>query len=615
MPAAMARARAHAPLLLACCLALLARQAAAAKMATVLGIIGGETQDKGSPTAAYTSHSALPLRREWGRVVKQKSMPLSRFAKTVDKGPPTDKGLPKLDTYDGVCLGASTPWVPGSEPEISATPPSVTPKGAPPPTLAPRTVDPMPAKSALRQPTIASATTNPPPQSAGEVRKEMDSLLASLREELSNGVEDDVPSSLPRRSSSPTARVLDATAASARARIESALEARKRGGTQGRRRSLLETRESLQRRAAAAVMKSRCTERETRPGYPGTLPSFLSRSSQEPDTLSQDALKVASCLLWGDAPITAGVPKCDPTNRDYAAAMARVLRNLTSYRKLRHERPGCHIVTGTPRCGQLGPNIQSGAPLGEWERRLRPRADLVPYQWRTCALVANGPLSKVARNGKVIDAHDAVWRFNLMPASFATAYVGSRTTVRIFNRLRGMEATGRRDGRGRGLKAKAGETWLFWHARSVSYLSDVAMRHRGVKVAYLHASHIAWMFSAYAEARADVMHLLAPFGWQRPSCPEQMSSGVQAILSALKLCGRVNLFGFSYSSSVLKNRPGHSDGPHSMHNAHSWAFDVVLVRLLKLMELADVCTADDPEVTTKELQARGKAKGLTSLNY
>ena len=73
-------------------------------------------------------------------------------------------------------------------------------------------------------------------------------------------------------------------------------------------------------------MKSRCTERETRPGYPGTLPSFLSRSSQEPDTLSQDALKVASCLLWGDAPITAGVPKCDPTNRDYAAAMARVLQ-------------------------------------------------------------------------------------------------------------------------------------------------------------------------------------------------------------------------------------------------------------------------------------------------
>ena len=43
------------------------------------------------------------------------------------------------------------------------------------------------------------------------------------------------------------------------------------------------------------------------------------------------------------------------------------------------------------------------APLADWRRR----------QWPTCALIGRSPVISVSKNGKAIDAHTAVWRFNL----------------------------------------------------------------------------------------------------------------------------------------------------------------------------------------------------------
>lgn len=43
-------------------------------------------------------------------------------------------------------------------------------------------------------------------------------------------------------------------------------------------------------------------------------------------------------------------------------------------------------------------------------------------------------------------------------------------------------------------------------------------------------------------------------------CPTAVSSGMHGVLMASALCGQVDLFGYSYSYSQLKTRPGHNSG-------------------------------------------------------
>jgi hypothetical protein len=106
----------------------------------------------------------------------------------------------------------------------------------------------------------------------------------------------------------------------------------------------------------------------------------------------------------------------------------------------------------------------------------------------------------------------------------------------------------------------------------------------------------------YFQLRKD----LAALGIRGFSCPVNLSSGIHAALLATKSCQRTNLFGFSYSQSVLQSRPGHIHKAHTMHNAHAWEFDVLVIRLLHLAGLANICTADDPSLSVDELRA-GKA--------
>eukprot|EP00958_Prasinococcus_capsulatus_P020046 scaffold2552_cov380-Prasinococcus_capsulatus_cf.AAC.28 len=68
----------------------------------------------------------------------------------------------------------------------------------------------------------------------------------------------------------------------------------------------------------------------------------------------------------------------------------------------------------------------------------------------------------------------------------------------------------------------------------------------------------------------------------------------------------VNLFGFSYSVSQLKTRPGHATQAHRQFGGHSWSYDVALMRLIGLAhsERIAICTADDSNITTEKLRKR-----------
>ena len=60
-----------------------------------------------------------------------------------------------------------------------------------------------------------------------------------------------------------------------------------------------------------------------------------------------------------------------------------------------------------------------------------PQADM--SRFRTCAVVSSASSLKKHKFGEEIDAHDAVFRFNLAPTAGYEDMVGSKTTIRIMN--------------------------------------------------------------------------------------------------------------------------------------------------------------------------------------
>ena len=63
-----------------------------------------------------------------------------------------------------------------------------------------------------------------------------------------------------------------------------------------------------------------------------------------------------------------------------------------------------------------------------------PKRDLKALQWATCALVGQAAGLRAPGVGAAVDAHEAVWRFNLQaPRGNTSRWVGERTTVRMLN--------------------------------------------------------------------------------------------------------------------------------------------------------------------------------------
>lgn len=73
--------------------------------------------------------------------------------------------------------------------------------------------------------------------------------------------------------------------------------------------------------------------------------------------------------------------------------------------------------------------------LREWARLGRSHAPAVP-RWATCAVVGSAPSILERRDGKAIDAHDAVIRVNGAPTGSAyQRHTGQRTTMRVWGSL------------------------------------------------------------------------------------------------------------------------------------------------------------------------------------
>uniref|UniRef100_A0A061SDR3 Beta-galactoside alpha--sialyltransferase 1 n=1 Tax=Tetraselmis sp. GSL018 TaxID=582737 RepID=A0A061SDR3_9CHLO len=322
--------------------------------------------------------------------------------------------------------------------------------------------------------------------------------------------------------------------------------------------------------------------------------AVLSRAANRAP-LSEGRQALADCLR--------GDPGCHSADPDTLRSEAE---SLPGIKAIRRAATPCFLTTRSGECSRLGANPETGNPRdhlheGEfWPFRMRPSNDLRGGQFQTCALVSNGPLVKIARNRQAIDSHESVWRFNLMSAGPKQgAFAGTKTTMRMFNRLRGIQAMETRAGRGLATKEHGAEQWLFWNSASAAYITDLKRRYPNVPMSLLHSNLLTWIVNVYFKLRSDI----AGLGLHNFSCPDNISSGIHSLLMSLQVCKSVNLFGFSYSQEVLRTRPGHMDETHSMYAGHSWALDATMIRLLHLSGLVNVCTADDPSIDLKDLRS------------
>eukprot|EP00899_Mesostigma_viride_P013167 jgi/Mesvir1/21851/Mv04230-RA.1 len=250
---------------------------------------------------------------------------------------------------------------------------------------------------------------------------------------------------------------------------------------------------------------------------------------------------------------------------------------------------GFEIFNRMPRCLTVAREANCSSMEGNPETSIEGDFTLIPQRQltakhATCAIVANGPVMTKWGFGKIIDRHEAVFRFNMVPIKGFAEYVGTKTTYRLFNRWRAMKLA--RGDWPHGRTSAGDEKWIFWSYRSNTFLDAISKAYK--RDVYLTSPHFQrWMVATYFSIMKDMGRI----GMGAYKCPLNLSSGVHAVFLASKLCHVVNLFGFSYTERMLASNAGHYNRKHMMHRDHSWSFDALLLRLFRYSRTINICSA------------------------
>jgi len=179
--------------------------------------------------------------------------------------------------------------------------------------------------------------------------------------------------------------------------------------------------------------------------------------------------------------------------------------------------------------------------------------------YETCAVVGNSGVTLLRLDGKDIDGHDAVFRINLAPVRGFEDHVGSKTTFQVINspNIREMLTGTLR------WRASDNETRLVMFETAARF----ARHHLAAPLLEEHGSRALLLspsFSNHCEQlwRTLKESLEAETGVAFHRKP---MSGFFAVLMALQVCDRVDLYGFdAYTSS--RRVPSLSPFPDTPHN-------------------------------------------------
>eukprot|EP00191_Tetraselmis_sp_GSL018_P000078 CAMPEP_0177607358 /NCGR_PEP_ID=MMETSP0419_2-20121207/17874_1 /TAXON_ID=582737 /ORGANISM="Tetraselmis sp., Strain GSL018" /LENGTH=349 /DNA_ID=CAMNT_0019101933 /DNA_START=322 /DNA_END=1371 /DNA_ORIENTATION=+ len=198
--------------------------------------------------------------------------------------------------------------------------------------------------------------------------------------------------------------------------------------------------------------------------------------------------------------------------------------------------------------------------------------------YETCAVVGNSGVTLLRLDGKDIDGHDAVFRINLAPVRGFEDHVGSKTTFQVINspNIREMLTGTLR------WRASDNETRLVMFETAARF----ARHHLAAPLLEEHGSRALLLspsFSNHCEQlwRTLKESLEAETGVAFHRKP---MSGFFAVLMALQVCDRVDLYGFdAYTSSRTKNLYHYFDHVEGFTGVHS--FDLAMHIFRKIQEI------------------------------
>eukprot|EP00899_Mesostigma_viride_P024710 jgi/Mesvir1/5423/Mv15486-RA.1 len=204
-------------------------------------------------------------------------------------------------------------------------------------------------------------------------------------------------------------------------------------------------------------------------------------------------------------------------------------------------------------------------------------------RFTTCAVVGNGGIMlEDATLGAVIDAHDAVFRFNDGPTRGFEPFVGKRTTFRALNNNWTRQLLDRRQLRG--VFRAPGVTMLTFGLSAKKHFFELCRTFPSLDVLFLdpklsllarHVYHKVWK-------KMERMGIVKVSG--RNSAP----TGIEGLLFALAVCEDVHLYGFHLD--LASHRPYHyHDKVTAGLEAHSFNFQGAFMKLLHTLSAVTVC--------------------------
>jgi len=193
------------------------------------------------------------------------------------------------------------------------------------------------------------------------------------------------------------------------------------------------------------------------------------------------------------------------------------------------------------------------------------------FEFKTCAVVGNSGVTLLKEYGEEIDNHDAVIRINMAPIRGFEKYVGKRTTFDVVNSHNVREIL---QGVRRWRPANEGETKLVLFETASHFaryhLCQPLLKKYGAENAILlnplfsNRAHSLWIkLKELLEKTKNSQYNRKPM------------SGFFAVLYALQMCDKVDLYGFdAYTSRKKSYRYHYFDNVQGFTDVHS--FDLAI---------------------------------------
>jgi len=232
-------------------------------------------------------------------------------------------------------------------------------------------------------------------------------------------------------------------------------------------------------------------------------------------------------------------------------------------------------------------------------------------RYATCAVVGSSGAMLRARAGRVIDEHDAIFRFNNAPTRRFEEHVGARVTYQLVNRaaadalLEKQVFPDPKNPHARKFRAPV----LMWRAESFAYFPLLAKKYPDDQLALLSPELLVKSIYNYKVAmkRMDAANITEDAAQVAPE-------GLVGVMLALQVCERVALWGFDSFNTKAREQGVryHYFDKAEPFDPRSTDVEMNVMRLMAAEGIVKLCDAGAAETCVQEYDPK---PAPASLNY